>query len=124
MKRAVMLLVVLLAACSSSSPPQKFTVRIVAEQAGLGCVGSAPISGTDSRVTVKDQSGKVIGTGTFVATPGTEACDWTADVTPSEHSDFLVLEGDKGKLATLTGADVKDGTVRLETNSLGDITVS
>lgn len=122
------LVTVLLAACSSSGKatapttsapassttatlPPSINVRVVIKQAGLGCTGDNPMTGTGSRVVAKDAAGAVVGTGTFALTPGADVCDWQARVPLSSSPDFLTIDGDVRELATVARSDYEDGGV-------------
>lgn len=144
MKRWLMILVVAAAACSSggekaatpatepsATSPQPsttagmapLTVRVVIATSGSGCAGDNPISGTGSRVTVKDGAGAVVGTGTFALTPGADVCDWQARVPLSASPDFLTIVGDVRELTTVSRSDYEDGGVVI-TITAGDVRVS
>lgn len=92
------------------------TVRLVAEQVGLGCSRTAPI-GNDSQLVILDPSGTRLGVGTFQLSPGltkgVDTCDWTAvarEIDPSYN--LYVIEGDGQELATVDLAE-RDWKVEL-----------
>lgn len=120
---------------ASAEPTTKnLTVRVVADQSGFGCTQSTERSGTDvgsgGRLTVKDEAGDVVGTGTFDLSPGLEfgvdICDWTAVAAEVDDSaEFYSLESG-GELATVSASELGasgwrvtlyigvDGTVQIQ----------
>lgn len=116
---------------------EDLTVRVVAEQSGLsGCVASTRQSGldvgVDSRLTVTDEDGSTVGTGTFALspglTPGVDICDWTAEVPDVEAgSDFYTLEVGGGTLATVSIEELATAPqmwhVTVEIDATGRVTV-
>lgn len=108
---------------TTTAPAVTIKVRVVVEHAGFGCTGDSPISGTGSRLVVKDEKGTALDTGTFALSPGAKSCDWTATVAVPGDSSLIVLAGNQGELATLERADYRDGTVTL-TSVAGSIRVT
>ncbi len=112
---------------------ETLTVRVTAEQAGLGCTASKERAGlevgNDSRLTVEDGEGTIVGTATFQLSPGLEpgvdTCDWTAVVpdVPTD-ADFYRLEA-VGELATVSRAELVDESwsVELVISVTGSVTV-
>lgn len=131
MKRLVLAL--LLVACSSSKDAassesvtmpsaREVTVRLVVAHSGFGCTSTSPIGGNGSRLTAKDENGTTIGVGTFALTPDADSCDWTATLSLPDAK-FVGLEGDRGKLASLSREDLEDGTVTLQSDVFGQISL-
>lgn len=86
---------------SASAVVDDLTVRVVAENPGLGCTGTAPI-GNGSQLVVLDAVGDRLGVGTFDLTPGADVCDWTATVEDlPANTGLVVLEGDRDELITV-----------------------
>lgn len=90
-----------------------FDVDLVVIYGGLSCTSESPIAGNGSRVTAADQNGITIGQGTFQLTTGAKSCAWSASIDVKGDPDFVTLESDKGKLATVSRSDVADGKVTL-----------
>ena len=102
------------AAPAAEPQSETLTVRVTADQSGLGCTRSTELSGTsignDARLSVTDEDGTVVGTGTFALSPGLTAgvdtCDWTAEATDVDAgADFYTLDVG-GELATFSQAEL------------------
>jgi hypothetical protein len=120
------------AAASTTEPQDEtLTARVTADQSGFGCTQAVELSGlsvgTDLRLTVTDEEGTTIGTGTFALspglTPGVDTCDWTAvvrDVTAD--ADFYNLDAD-GELATFSRDELEavDWEPELRITVSGDV---
>ncbi len=141
---AAVLAVLALAACSGSSgddeaaeaapeeaEPVALTVQVTAAQAGFGCTASKERAGVDvgngSRLTVTDEDGDVIGTGTFDLSPGLErgvdTCDWTATAEVPEDAGFYQLDAG-GDLGTFSAAELAPSwDVALHITTSGDVQV-
>jgi len=116
-------------AAATTPETQTLTVQVTAEIAGIGCTlptGRAGFAGTSSRLTVTDDAGTVVGTGTFELSPNADSCDWTTtiDDIPAD-ADFYRLEHAGGELATLSADELGPGlwSVDLHIDVLGDVTV-
>jgi hypothetical protein len=106
-------------------------VQVIAEEAGLGCTTStarAGFDGTGSRLTVTDDDGTVIGTGTFGLSYNADSCNWTATVDDVPvGAGFYRLTTPNGELATIAESALGPGarwTVDLAISVTGSITVT
>jgi hypothetical protein len=137
--RAITLATVVLAACdddddsepTATTTPvtETLTVRVTAEVVGFGCMQSPVFN--DSRLTVDDQDGRVIGSGVFSLSPGltegVDTCDFTAEVKELRaDAGFYVLDVDGDELVTLSRSEIErdDWSIRLHVSGSGEVQVT
>lgn len=133
--RRALALVVLSAACSgevgrgdepaAAPASETLTVRITAEEVGFGCTASTAASGTDvgngGQLTIEDQEGVAIGTGTFELSA--TQCDWSATAEVTEAEFYRLSSG--VEMVTLSQAemDAADWQVNLHIGLRGAVEV-
>ena len=100
---------------ASEPDTRTLTVRVTADQAGLGCTRSTAMSGltigNDTRLTVSDEEGTVVGTGTFHLSPGlvegVDTCDWTAEAVEVDTSAGYYTLDAGGELGTFSRQELE-----------------